>query len=362
MSIRLHQHRTAETDPRTRGREFGSRFAPQVAGAWSDYERLFEVKGLRPAAAESFGTATLERVADWMPDQHAELVAMAAGAGQPAWRLAALTARTELLAQAGVQSPECTTVIHVPGDGSAPRTLQTWDWLEALAGEGVLVEHPGSDGRMLRFFSEFGTLGKIGVSEAGLGVHFNILHHASDGGEPGIPLHLLVRRVLDEADSLADAVAIVRAAPVSASSTITVVSYRGGVAEGACLEVCPAGVAVLAAAPGETLAHANSFLDPVLAAGDSTPEWSNSRERAASFARNGDAARLADSRSRAMALAVDPITGHRSVACLFPDPSGALDMRWESKLTIALELAEPHLAYGLGAPSAVGSHNWHLFP
>jgi isopenicillin-N N-acyltransferase-like protein len=362
MSIRLHEYHTTESDPARRGRDIGERFATQIADAWSDYELLFDLKGLRPAEAQEFSETTLARVADWAPALHTELLAMAAGAERPAWQLAALTARTELLAQAGAQSSECTTVVHVPADGAAPRTLQTWDWLEALAGEGLLAEHPGADGRMLRYFTEFGTLGKIGVSEAGIGVHFNILHHASDGGAAGIPLHLLVRHVLETASSVAEAVAIVEAAPVSASSTITVASFRDGVADAAILEVCPAGVAVLPIAPGETLAHANSFLDPALAVGDSTPEWSNSRDRQAFFARNARAVQVPDALSRARGLATDPSTGERSVVCLFPDPAGALDMRWESKLTITLELATPHLEYAIGAPSAARQDNWHRFP
>jgi isopenicillin-N N-acyltransferase-like protein len=118
------------------------------------------------------------------------------------------------------------------------------------------------DGARFATMTEAGILAKVGVSSRGIAVTLNILHHASDGrGELGIPVHLVLRRLLAEAASADDAWSLLRETPYSASSCITVVDAAGG---GACFELSPAGVARIEPRDG-LLAHTNHFLDPALA-------------------------------------------------------------------------------------------------
>ena len=66
---------------------------------------------------------------------------------------------------------------------------------------------------MVETVTEFGMLGKIGVNGYGVGVMLNMLHHDNDAGRGsregtiGYPVHLLSRRILDEARTFDDAVA-----------------------------------------------------------------------------------------------------------------------------------------------------------
>ena len=110
------------------------------------------------------------------------------------------------------------------------------------------------------------------MNEAGLGIHFNLLRHASDVEEyddqaaprpGGIPVHLLARAVLGGTASVAQAVDLISSAPVAASTVITVVTPG----EAACVEISPAGVGLVEPADG-WLVHTNHFLDARLAAGE----------------------------------------------------------------------------------------------
>jgi isopenicillin-N N-acyltransferase-like protein len=101
-------------------------------------------------------------------------------------------------------------------------------------------------GRRVTTLTEYGVLAKIGVNDAGLGVMLNMLHHVADdqtarGGEPtiGFPVHVLLRTLLAECASVAEARDLVSSLTFTASSALTVVD-RGG--DAASLETFPEGV------------------------------------------------------------------------------------------------------------------------
>ena len=109
-----------------------------------------------------------------------------------------------------------------------PWLAQNWDWY-ADAPERCLVWSAAVEGARFATMTEAGILAKVGVSTRGIAVALNILYHASDGrGELGVPVHLVLRRLLGEAASVEDAWALLRETPFSASSCITVVDARGG--------------------------------------------------------------------------------------------------------------------------------------
>ncbi|GAA3141971.1 carcinine hydrolase/isopenicillin-N N-acyltransferase family protein [Nonomuraea salmonea] len=95
-------------------------------------------------------------------------------------------------------------------------------------------------------------------------MHFNILRHESDTADLGVPVHLIARRILDEAASVEEAAGIARSARVSASTVITVVTES----DAGSIEISPAGVAVIPPGPDGVLLHCNHFLDADLAAGE----------------------------------------------------------------------------------------------
>ncbi|TDC97220.1 peptidase C45 [Actinomadura sp. 7K507] len=321
---------------------------------------LFATLGGGAARVRALSEEALAQTAAWAPSLGAEIGAIAAGAGLETWRVASVSARTEILAalNAPVRS-ECSTAVVLPG-GAPPRTVQTWDWHDAMRDVPVVWTYEPSPGHRVRTFTEFGALAKIGVNGAGLGVHFNILGHASDGGATGVPVHVIARCILDEAETLEDAERIARSARTSASTAITVVTYDGRRGRAATLEICPDGVGVIPADAAGTLLHTNHFEDPALAAGE-----------AGGDELPGSLARLGHLRSRTRTLSAptaqqraEALVGHApgdAPVCAHPttgDPSRA---RWETLATISLDVAAGALDVHRGGPCRATPASWRRY-
>jgi isopenicillin-N N-acyltransferase-like protein len=269
--VSVVRHHSAPAAPADRGRELGRVQADRIAGVAAVYARLFERNaGLGPEAVTRLGGGALDRIAETTPDLAAEIEGIAAGAGLPVETVAALNARTEVL---GAAAGECSTVACT-GEATAsgrPFGIQTWDWHDELR-DGWLVwtiEHP--DGRRTETLTEAGIVGKIGVSNRGVAVLLNILDHADDGEPVGDPVHVLCRRVLDEAESAGRALEILAAARPSASSAVTVVADGEGGGTACTIELSPAGPGYVLPDERGILVHTNHFLADPGRPGDAMP-------------------------------------------------------------------------------------------
>lgn len=352
MSIKVWS--TDETSPGARGRAFGEAFTSSLAAALEEYLTLFDVGGLDPVACRGVVDRCLETTAVHAPDVAAEVEGIAHGAGLEPWQVMTLNARTEVLALMRPAGSECSTAVLLPADGSPPRTIQTWDWLDALRADTVVRRYPGGDGRRVATFTETGQVAKIGVNDRGLGVHFNILHHAGDGSGSGVPVHVLARRILDVAATLDEAITLAHELPVSASTALTIVAYENGSPRAASIEVTPAGIAVLPATPGRLLAHTNHLLDPGLAAGEVSVYASTTVERLACLADHASLVEVPDPLERALALGALP----DAPISMFPRPEAPRHLQWASKATIVLDVAAPALEFHEGGPATVTREGW----
>jgi isopenicillin-N N-acyltransferase like protein len=221
----------------------------------------------------------------------------------------------------------------------------------------VLWTYQPRPGRLVRAFTEFGVLGKIGVNSAGVGIHFNILRHDTDHAEIGVPVHLVARRILDEATDVAEATEIARSARTSASTVITVADFDGVRGQARSLEVCPAGVGVVPAGTDGVLLHTNHFLDPALTTGEKL-----------GLDNPGTYDRLKHLRARVDDLLADDLTarakamlGHGpdgAPVCAHADPAEPFHERSETLATISLDLAGHRLHVHRGGPCRVGPGTW----
>lgn len=262
--------RSSVLPPRERGEEFGRVFADRIAETVTGYQELFAIAAgqdsatsvagaarataaERDAAMADWGTQAIAAIGAFSADALAEIEGIASGSQQPLTHIAAINARTEILAaanrrrietaqagrnptatsanganQAGnpattsARAGECSTVVHVDDHGT-PVAVQAWDWYDNLADSWLVWEIPTATG-MVTTVTEFGILGKIGVNSHGLGLLFNILHHADDGRSIGVPVHVLARTILDTCVDLNQALVLAAGADVSASSSLTVVA------------------------------------------------------------------------------------------------------------------------------------------
>jgi hypothetical protein len=71
----------------------------------------------------------------------------------------------------------------------SPLAVQTWDWYEQFADGWLVWSIEVADGTYFHTLTEYGVLAKIGVNASGVGLHFNILHHAADGGPGAVCCH-----------------------------------------------------------------------------------------------------------------------------------------------------------------------------
>ncbi|MFB6500907.1 MULTISPECIES: C45 family autoproteolytic acyltransferase/hydolase [unclassified Streptomyces] len=260
MNTERQHIRVDATDPFARGRQRGEQLRDTLTGGLEVYDRLFRLAGLPEDRVREDALRTADAVGAFRPRLREELDGVAAGAGVEPWRIAALNARTEILAQSGTGRPgECSTIARCLGaDPAAVRTfgVQTWDWHVELAPHWHTHEIRGGRHDVVGI-TEHGILGKIGVNSAGLALHFNILGHREDG-VGGVPVHLLAATVLEEAASVAEALETVRSAPVTASSSFTLFDLTTAVTT----DITPVGVFVIEPTDG-TLIRTNHFLSPV---------------------------------------------------------------------------------------------------
>jgi isopenicillin-N N-acyltransferase-like protein len=353
MSINFHH--SDERDPLARGLGIGNRWREQILGTAKDYTWLFDAAGLDPHTVRAIAEDSFEHLRDWAPELAAEITGIARGTGLRLWEVAALNSRTEILVRGAIAGlKECTSAVWLPA-GEPPRALQTWDWIPSISNFTVL-RHTSPEDLTVATFAENGVLGKAGVNSSGLGLLFTLLCHTSDGTAEGVPIHAVARRVLDTARSVADAVDIARSARVSASASFTVVTWDGQAADGATLEISPAGVVVLPPEEGFLL-HTNHFLDPGLAPGDR-------------LAAIGDDTlpRLAELRERRQVLTGASRTewarglvchwADGAPICAHPRPGAPVTDRWETKMMISFDLDRRCLVLQEGGPCGATDDGW----
>jgi isopenicillin-N N-acyltransferase-like protein len=171
----------------------------------------------------------------------------------------ALNVRTEVMFGLGIGARECTAVVALPDATTDGHVIlaQNWDWKPQTQETCVLLVSAPDDGPAFVTLVEAGLLAKTGMNEAGIGLATNALISDRDQGEPGVPYHAILRRIL-QADSFAEAAnAVFR--PERASSANYLVAHRDG--EALDLEAAPGRAAETCLIWPEmgVLAHANHF-------------------------------------------------------------------------------------------------------
>jgi isopenicillin-N N-acyltransferase-like protein len=225
---------------------------------------LWEVAGLREAELERLGSVVGARVASARPALAEELAGIADGADVEPALLWAVNARTELLGGDG----ECSLIGRL--DGARATIAQNWDWHPELAPSRVLwtVEERG---RWFATFTEAGMLAKVGLNDRGVACGLNFLSSSLDGGADGMPVHVLLRLVLQECGSVVDALRLLLAARTSASACVTLAGAEPAGAALVAVELSPAGAAVVWPDAVGVLVHTNHFLGELPAGRDLEP-------------------------------------------------------------------------------------------
>ena len=340
--------------PYERGVELGERHAADIARTIASYRRLFATRATRPFDVDAWAERAWARIEQLAPWAAPEIRGIAEGAGVPVREVAAVNARTELLAVADpTGTGECSSVVVLPPDGS-PVAVQTWDWYDAMRDNWLHWRIPRPDGRVMETVTEFGMLAKIGVARTGegrgIGVLLNMLHHESDGAdEIGHPVHLLSRQILEEANDLDEALVLAKSASPSASTSLTLVEAAGHGGRAVSVELSPGGPGFLEPDDG-VLVRTNHFV---------TPE----RESGCLAATIGPSSRIrrrtlldafGTTRPRSAADVIEAMHDHRDEGGVCAHPDESMDpVLWHATLaTVSLDPAAGTLDVTPGGPCA----------
>jgi isopenicillin-N N-acyltransferase-like protein len=334
--------------PLERGHQRASQLGESLHTGIELYNSLFSLVGIPADKVRSDGDRLLDVVASWAPELAEEMVGVAEGAGVEPWQIVALNGRTEILSQArGARPGECSTVAH---QSSTTFGTQTWDWHEEM-GQQWHMQTVSGNARSFVGITEHGILSKIGMNDAGLSVNINILGHVEDG-PTGVPIHLLIGKILGSAASVAEALELIAQARICSSSVLTLMDGTRAVMA----ELSPAGIAVHEPNNG-MLAHTNHFLDAGLSQGEKPGLYDpDSQDRLA----------LIESRLERYPAPTGPDDilqflysdpGQAAICCV-PDPEGVFGTRWATLATVTMENDTRTMRVAEGSPIDARGGNW----
>jgi len=319
-------------EPAQRGRDYGRQAARRIQDTFAFYDRyLFRAGPLAPHQIRERAQRVAELIDAFDPGFTAEIHGIAKGAALEPWQLYALNARTEIL---NARASECTALYFQ----NTSLLGQTWDWVRELEDLMLLLRVQYPDGRTLLTLTEPGMLAKVGLNDAGLGVCLNILlsPHALDG----VPVHVLLRKVLECADleSVGDAM---RRAGSGRSSHFLV-----GDDAGRCFSIEFAGGAQRELQPQNgVLLHTNHCLAPGLEGSVLPTSMERYQQAQLHLGRS-----QAQDHDTMLALLSDDSRGDESILCPYhPEATlGGLDVGTCATVIMDLPARRMHLRRGPG--------------
>lgn len=350
---RLHLVVTGETPARL-GRSRGEQLRHSLAEAYEWYARIFRAAEVTEAQEQEAVEQTVNALRAWRPETVAEMEGVARGASVSLDQVVALNARTEILALGVLASKECSTIAaRVGGADGVGRMMgaQTWDWHVELDRFWHTHEVAGP-GYRFAGMTEQGLLSKIGVNSAGLALHFNILGHEQDG-PGGVPMHVLSGVVLSECATVDEAIELVRSAPLSSSSSFTLIDRDAAVS----LEISPVGVFEVPQRDGSVV-RTNSFQTPVPLAGQKAAFEPDSSARF-DLVRTRLAGGLPRNETRLLRM-LETAVGEPPVTCR-PDMSKAFGERWATLCTCITDPEARTIRILDGMPTEAESGSWYTF-
>jgi isopenicillin-N N-acyltransferase like protein len=344
----IRHHVSPPMNAAERGHALGVALSEEIARTLGIYRELFAAVAGEPVDLDAHGAEAIVAIAGWAPSLAEEIEGVAAGAKLPLEHVAALNARTEILAGARARG-ECSVAVALSGAGGIV-AAQNWDWHEELAGSWFVhtIEHP--DGQVVHTLTEFGILGKIGLSSAGVGVLLNILRQREDREHVGVPVHVVVRRVLDDARDINEALVLIASASTSASSAVTLVAAQDGEQTALTAELGPPGPAYVLPEDG-LLLHTNHFLAPTRLSADLEPKLGpDSLFRLEVLRRSLGGASTLEQLMQALASHI----GGAGAICCHPANDAPLGGRHATLATITLEPQQLRMTVTEGGPCSPG--------
>ncbi len=342
--------------PRERGRSYGRQAAERIRLSVAYYKQVFaHHAGLDWQQAVERGRDYLPSIEAYLPEAVEEMRGIAEGSGLEFGEILALNARSEIMFASGkavaVGPGECTSFTVAPDFTESGHTLigQNWDWLSFSRETMLLLQVHREEGPNYLTLVEAGLLAKAGVNAAGVGICTNTLVSTLDRGEPGVPYHIVLRRLFDATSMDQAAKAIFW--PKRSLSANYMLADASGLAFNA--ETQPGGgEAVRVETPDQGfLVHANHFADPEFAKVDLRVRQSPSSLFRAHMVRS-HLARLG--RKITLEAAMAALSDERNYPCgvsAQPDPGRHPMERYCTVASLVMDLDAGALYVADGAPA-----------
>ncbi|OUQ25201.1 hypothetical protein B5E80_05290 [Flavonifractor sp. An135] len=337
--------------PREIGRQHGRLAREQLDVSMRCYRFMFEdYSHITWAAARRYARTFLEPIGDYDPEILEEIRGVAEGSGYDLEDILALNVRSEIVLQSGQLSQGCTALALTPPvtRGGETWLAQNWDWKVSQRQAYVLLHIRQRHKPDLFLFTEAGIVGKLGFNSAGVGVCLNALGSDQRVEGPTVPLHIVLRGILNSA-TLSDAIQNVGRVHTACCANFLTASGEG---QAISIEAGPGDFDVLYAEEG-WIAHTNHFV---------APRWQTVHDTGKmafpdTFLRYGRVRQLlraAVDRGPAGFPEIQDILrdhmGYPDAICRHEDPSDPPEKRMGTVFSIAMNLTRRELYLTAGNP------------
>jgi isopenicillin-N N-acyltransferase-like protein len=372
-----------------RGQIYGRQAQDRIQHSVVTYARLFAACGIDWTQACERAMRFEGVIAQVDADLVAELHGMAEGSGQTLGSLLALNCRTEILPPTflsdapdmkvvaqialaanraaglpdwleqaawdnALHDGECTAMCVTAAASQTGQAwlAQNWDWMGRQRQALVLLHTQGPSGQSITTLTEAGMLAKIGINQSGFALGLNILRSGRDGSRLGVPVHVLLRHLLD-CSSVAQARERLQVLQTDlglgfgAASNVPCADAEG---HAACFEVSPTGWAEVKPTDG-VVVHTNHFVCESLLSEQAPMAPALSSHSRLSTARQ-HALQTPMGRAELEHFLRDESDGFLSI-CRSPDPSVPPESRVESVAGIVMHTQPPAMWVACDVPSRV---------
>ena len=341
---------SVDGDAYNRGKQCGTLTKHQIAISLKNYREIFALCNISWDEAILKSKKSLEVVSEIFPDIIAELKGLAAGSNESFESLFALNARTEILPAnflvnvSGNENSinECTS-LALNREENPVWLAQNWDWIGFQRPAMITLKAIDEAGNSYITVTEAGMLAKIGLNSHGFGISLNILRSHSDGENAGIPVHLMLRALLN-CKNTQEAIELVGRLNFTSSSNILIADKNAHISS---MELSPIGVQFLPAQNGH-ICHTNHFLHPTLEANDAGREGNISTQLRLNTAKKHLPS--TNSFEQIKHLLSDTSDGLESI-CRFPDTSLPKVAQLETVLGVIMNVSTQELWVSDAQPS-----------
>ena len=256
--------------PYERGRQYGSVLRDRVKASAQLYGKTLDDLGYDSGRKTALIKAFATEIGAFAEDYLEEMRGIADGAGIPFEDVVMINARTEVIAQARREAenadPEddpddgCTGAV-ILAERSATGALihgQNWDWRAECAETAIVLRVRRDDGPDFLTFVEAGGLARCGLNAAGIAITANYLESDRDYRQPGVPLSLIRRKVLEQ-EHFALAMRAVATTPKVCSNNMMLSTAEGFAID---FECAPDEAFPIYPADG-LIVHANHWQSPI---------------------------------------------------------------------------------------------------